>query len=334
VIVEEVQRVSKHNNTAKDRLRTCAINLEEKLLKNKETMQVDVAHERKLVRQTEQANQDIKKKKEIEVINIEDSQSQDEKYDNKPLEITETSRMTHTNRRLLMMTKWQLFSGNDLDRDIDISRSLTGGNTFVADQDAAYLIQTYKLTDDWGRFGRMFRSAFVRNNKPPGLYMIPMFWGANGGGHWSTIVIWRQGRRNRGYHIDSIGKSNTTGTIFEKIRCAFTGKRDRFTWVRTECRPQEELECGFRIVEAIRSICIGKKNGDDEELCIQKACRVGVVSGEYCSLSLRRKVADRLTNREMVRNVREVKNMVSRQGSVVSKKTVLTPPLNNDASHT
>jgi len=312
VIIQEIQREPKHDNSAQEILTKCATNLDGKLSRNRDLMQTDVGYERSLLQQAQNTEMNIerakKEREEVEIIDIDSSQSQDDRNDSDNKEEPEPKRIYNDNKKILMMTKWQLFSGNDLDRDIKISRNLAGGNMFLADQDASFLIQSYKLTDEWGRFGRMFRSAYVRNNKPPGMYLIPMFWGSSGGGHWSTIVIWRRGRRNKGYHLDSIGKSNTTGSVFDKIRSAFTGKRDRFSWIQTECRPQEEMECGFRTVEAIRTICERRNNGDDEELCIEKAKNVGVVSGEYCSLSLRRKVAHRLTEQERSSNIRAGKN--------------------------
>jgi len=281
VIIEEVQRETKQNTSAKEILSKCATNLDKELLRNREVMQADVGYERKLIRQAEQTKKKMEKmenaKENIEIIDMVSSQSQEDRNDEDTKVEMETKQIYTESKKILMMSKWQLFSGNDLDRDINISRNLAGGNIFMADQDAAFLIQSYKLTDEWGRFGRMFRSAYVRNNRPPGLYMIPMFWGNSGGGHWSTIVIWRRGRRNKGYHLDSIGKSNTIGSVFDKIRCAFTGKRDRFSWVQTECRPQEEMECGFRTVEAIRTICVGRNDGDDEELFIKRASNVGAL---------------------------------------------------------
>jgi len=312
VIIQEIQREPKHDNSAQEILTKCATNLDGKLSRNKDLMQIDVGYERSLLQQAQNTETNIervkKKREEVEIIDIDSSQNQDDRNDSENKEDPESKQIYNDNKKILMMTKWQLFSGNDLDRDIKLSRNLAGGNMFIADQDASFLIQSYNLTDEWGRFGRMFRSAYVRNNKPPGMYMIPMFWGSSGGGHWSTIVIWRRGRRNKGYHLDSIGKSNTTGSVFDKIRSAFTGKRDRFSWIQMECRPQEEMECGFRTVEAIRTICEGRNNGDDEELCIKKAKNVGVISGEYCSLSLRRKVAHRLAEQERGSTIRADKN--------------------------
>jgi len=115
---------------------------------------------------------------------------------------------------------------------------------------------------------------------------------------WSTIVIWRRGRKNRGYHLDSLGQSNTNGEVFEKIKSAFTGRRDRFSWVSTSCWPQVESECGFRTVEAIRCICLERALGTDVDTCIKKAGLVGHRREQYCSLSLRRTVALRVTEVE------------------------------------
>jgi len=146
----------------------------------------------------------------------------------------------------------------------------------------------------------MFRSREVRASKPPGVYIIPMFWGSNDSGHWSTIVIWRRGRRNRGYHLDSLGQSNTRGATFDKIKSTFTGKRDRFLWVSTRCWPQVESECDLRTVEGIRKICMERALGTEVESCIQKASLEGSTCREqYYSLNLRRTVALRVTDTEL-----------------------------------
>jgi len=141
-------------------------------------------------------------------------------------------------KHALMSTRWQLFSGNDLDREVRNIRNTAPAGIYLADQDAAFLIQSFNLTDDWPRYGRMFRSVGVRSSKLPGIYLIPLFCGNHRNGHWTLIMIWRNGRRNRGYNFDSMGKSITTGIIFEKIKRAFTGKRDRFSWIPAQCLPQ------------------------------------------------------------------------------------------------
>jgi len=285
-----VKKAAQDSAPAKDTFMACVTRIQNKLSQNREIMQKDVGHEQKLLKESVMAT---KMKECIEIVDLLSSQSQ-ESRDEDETTTEEAVAQVHQRKKYLMMTKWQLFSGNDLDSDIALSRSLSGGNVFVADQGAAFLIQSFKLTDDWGRCRRMFRSAFANNNKPPGMYLIPLFRGESGGGHWSTVLVWRQGRRNRGYHLDSLGKVTVTGTIFDKIRCVFTGKRDQFSWVQTDCHPQEELDSGFRTVEAIRTICIGRSKGEGEEECIRKAGSAGTVPRTYCPMALRRKVAEPL----------------------------------------
>jgi len=118
-------------------------------------------------------------------------------------------------------------------------------------------------------------------------------WGNRTQGHWTTVVIWRQGKRNRGFHLDSSGASDTRGRVFDKIRKAFTGKKDRFSWTQTTCFPQQELECGFRTVEAIRLISRAHNEGKDIDECIRIASMQDRRDGEYCPLRLRAQVADR-----------------------------------------
>jgi len=306
VIITEVQdklRIKEshtpHSNSIQDEIDTCAKSLDMRISMNKKLMDEDITHERKILEEIKGENKEAEDRK---IINLANSQ-EGEENNKEDSEDESTLKAKSNNKKALMMTRWQLFSGNDLDKDIEISRTIAGRDTFLADQDAKILIQSYKLTDPWERFGRMFRSREVRARRPPGIYTIPMFWGGNGNGHWSTIVIWRRGRRNRGYHLDSLGLSNTRGEMFDKIKSAFTGKRDRFSWITTKCWPQVESECGFRTVEAIRTICLERAAGTEVEACIRKASLEGNTGGEqYCSLDLRRKVALRVTGIELRRN--------------------------------
>ena len=306
VIVAEIQEKQRfkqiempQSNARQEEVKQCARGLDRRLSANKKLMDEDINHERKILKEINRTNREEKGRTIIDLVSSQEG-------DTKSNEICEDENMLQAktnNKKALMMTRWQLFSGNDLDKDIEISRAIAGTDTFLADQDATVLIQSYKLTDPWERFGRMFRSGDVRARKPPGVYLIPMFWGNTGNGHWSTIVVWRCGRRNRGYHLDSLGTSNTKGEVFDKIKSAFTGRRDRFTWVTTKCWPQVESECGFRTVEAIRTICLERASGTEVEMCVRMASLEGNVGAQqYCSLDLRRKVASRVTGSELRRN--------------------------------
>jgi len=285
IIVEETTQTNSENENI-SRIHSSIDTIQKKLTKHSSRVKADAAYERKTLKQ-------IKKETEITIIDVssQDSENQNQHKQSEKDDLRQQ-------RKVLMMTRWQRFSGNDLDRDIALTKQSAPPGIFFADQDAMIIINLFQLTQEWSRFGRMFRSTGVRSSKPSGQYIIPLFWGNHTNGHWTVVIIWRIGRRNRGFHLDPMGKSSTTGTVFEKIKHAFTGRRDRFSWIETECFPQVELECGIRSVEAIRIFCEERSKGAEVQQCIQAASLRTCTSENYNSINLRRKVAERLWTSE------------------------------------
>ena len=282
VIISEIEKPN-IEQPGTNTLKKCADNLLQIASRNAKEVRDTAKYERKLIDQSQK--QQSKRGTREKAIDIDETKS-----DKQPEQPTSES---IRKQKILMMTKWQLYSGNDLDKDIENTKAIAGQRIYFADQDAMFLIEQFQLTDEWPRFGRMFRSTGVENSKPAGIYIIPLFWGNRTQGHWTTVVIWRQGKRNRGFHLDSSGASDTRGRVFDKIRKAFTGKKDRFSWTQTTCFPQQELECGFRTVEAIRLISRAHNEGKDIDECIRIASMQDRRDGEYCPLRLRAQVADR-----------------------------------------
>ena len=264
------------------RIKKCINNIQDTLTQHVKAMKKDVQYERNILKQEMRTSitQGADKQKETTCDAMMNEQAD-----------VEAKRLQ---QKALMMTRWQRFSGFDLDKDIAITKNAAPTGTYFADQDAMIIINLFQLTDEWSRFGRMFKSVGVRSSKPQGHYIIPLFWGNHTSGHWTVVIIWRAGRRNRGFHLDPLGKSSVTGPVFEKIKNAFTGKRDKFTWTETNCFPQTELECGFRTVEAIRLFCKEKSRGTPTKECIQVASFANYDAERYCSLRLRERVAERL----------------------------------------
>jgi len=95
-----------------------------------------------------------------------------------------------------------------------------------------------------------------------------------------------------------MGSSVTTGVTFDKIKNAFTGRRDRFQWISTECLPQVELECGFRVVEAVRVMCQELMEGRNVQDCIRRASMIETRLEEYCSIDVRKGVSDTIIEAE------------------------------------
>jgi len=196
-------------------------------------MKKDVQHERSILKQTTRkpikSGADKQKEKPCDAMMDEQADGEAERLQKRPL----------------MMTRWQRFSGFDLDKDITLTKNTAPTGTYFADQDAMIIINLFQLTEEWSRFGRMFKSVGVRSSKPQGHYIIPLFWGEHNSGHWTVVIVWRAGRRNRGFYLDPLGKSSVTGPVFDKIKKAFTDKRDKFTWTETNCLPQTDCNCKY-----------------------------------------------------------------------------------------
>jgi len=290
VVIKEVQQVD-NIQSQHSRIKKCINNIQNTLTQHVKAMKDDVQHERSILKQ--------KAKKPI-------NSKTEKKQQEKPLDATKDKKSDgeaeQLQRKALMMTRWQRFSGFDLDKDIALTKNIAPTGTFFANQDAMIIINLFQLTEEWSRFGRMFQSVGVRSSKPQGHYIIPLFWGEHNSGHWTVVIVWRAGRRNRGFHLDPLGKSSVMGPVFEKIKKAFTGKRDKFSWVETTCFPQVELECGFRTVEAIRMFCEEKGRGTPTTECIQAASFSNYDAESYCSLRLREKVAERIWENNRARD--------------------------------
>jgi len=91
--------------------------------------------------------------------------------------------------------------------------------------------------------------------------------------------------------LDSLGLGNTNSIEAKAIKKIFSRARLRCCWQETECRKQNEVECGPRSIVSMVSICDNIKNGDQVETAIEKATLMHVSESNYTSDIIRRKAA-------------------------------------------
>jgi len=163
-------------------------------------------------------------------------------------------------------------SGDGMMKAIEILRSYKTPNLFIASAEASNQITAWSLTQTWTQFAKIFGSRDLYDNKPNGIYMIPMYSGGTGMGHWYLYVVHKIRRRfMKAWCLDSMGKGNIRNNMTQKISQAFAPGRATLQWETCECRHQEELECGPRTVLAMKIIKEGIERNIPVEDCVKKA---------------------------------------------------------------
>jgi len=121
--------------------------------------------------------------------------------------------------------------------------------------EASNQIGAWQTNQQWKFFAKIFGNRTVVENKLNGTYFIPIFSGAETGGHWSLCIIHKfRSRLVKGWCLDFLGSTHLENYIARKIECEFMPGRGTFTWKPCSCRLQEELECGPRTIFAMHSI--------------------------------------------------------------------------------
>jgi len=167
----------------------------------------------------------------------------------------------------------QFISDDAITVAVEVLRHTTSEcqDLFLANGLANITVNNWNPTLGWERFGRMFGSRIATFSKPNGLYLIPLFSGAECAGHWHLVVIQKRNRLFQGWIIDSLG-SGTAGTeMHRKIESAFTTNRGRMSWNTPRSFQQVENECGPRTIKSMIAICKGVREGVSIEESINKA---------------------------------------------------------------
>jgi len=164
--------------------------------------------------------------------------------------------------------------GDGMMKAVEVLRSYKTPHLFIATAEASNQIVSWQPSQNWNKFAKMFRSTDLTDSRPNGTYLIPMFSGGKGIGHWYLLVIKKIRRRFvRAWCIDSMGVGNVEQSIKKKIEEAFAPGRTTLRWETCTTRSQEELECGPRTVLAMKII----KEGIETSLPIEDSIQIAAL---------------------------------------------------------
>jgi len=172
-------------------------------------------------------------------------------------------------------------SGQAIKHAVEVIRDRHTPNVYIAHSDAYLTIESWEINLGWSNFARIFSSQRVLDQKPMGIYMIPMFTGSNNSGHWNTIVIEKRRNCCQGWVIDSLGSSELNRQLKEKIHRAFLPGRGRFIWTTHTSRNQTECECGPRTILALHLSASIIADGGTTERAVEEASLLHIETTEY-----------------------------------------------------
>ena len=162
-------------------------------------------------------------------------------------------------------------SGDGMTKAIEVLRSYKVPHLYIASAEASNQISSWSFNQSWNQFAKMFGSRNLHDTKPNGTYLIPMYAGGTGMGHWYLFVIFKIRQRFiKAWCIDSMGKGTVNRNFAQKVEKAFAPGRATLRWEPYECRSQEELECGPRTVLAMKIIKEGLEKNIPVEESIMK----------------------------------------------------------------
>ena len=159
--------------------------------------------------------------------------------------ITDKEKETILRAKLELMNRRSYLSGGVVLLAIEVLRDkYSTSDIFLACTEAAQIILAWNPNEGWKRFARIFYSNAVCNEKPNGLYIIPVF----SENHWSVVAIEKKRRFRKAVIIDSLGTSSTDSRLIRLITQAFTPNRGRVHWETPTSRRQNGVECGARTI--------------------------------------------------------------------------------------
>jgi len=154
----------------------------------------------------------------IQIIEINDSQSQQDITDlqNSPVSATSNSTIKRLQAEILMERNY--ISDEAITTAIEVLRQdMEQHNVYIAHGLANINILDWGPTQGWERFSRIFNSRNATFTKPNGLYIIPVF----ESGHWFIAAIRKHNRLNQGWLLDSLRDRQPEGNICNRIQEAF-----------------------------------------------------------------------------------------------------------------
>jgi len=194
------------------------------------------------------------------------------------------------NREAIEANGSSWLSGMGITKSYDILRSQNIPGIYFGNTESTTILQNWGPFKKWEDFARIFGSERVIDEKPNGIYLIPIFSGHEKGGHWHLIVVNK--RHNcTAWILDSLNNADSQSYVHRIIKSLFCSRNRRFHWIIERCLPQTELECGIRVVHSSRIITEDINNGIDLEDGIKKATLMHLEHGHYDSRTLRRYVS-------------------------------------------
>jgi len=181
--------------------------------------------------------------------------------------------------------------GAAIKKAVEVIRNRQTFNVFIAHPDAYLTIEAWEINFGWGNFARIFSSQRVLDQKPMGVYMIPLFSGNDNKGHWNTLVIEKRRNCCQAWLIDSLGSSELDLNLKEKIRRAFLPGRGRFIWTDNTSRCQTECECGPRTILALHMTESVIAAGGTTARAVEEASLMHIESSNYRAQSIRLEAA-------------------------------------------
>jgi len=182
--------------------------------------------------------------------------------------------------------------GEGMMKAVEVIRSFKIPNLYIATAEASNQVAAWQLNQGWTQFAKMFRSRDLLDNKPNGTYLIPMYSGGTGMGHWYLLIVKKLRRRFvRAWCMDSMGKGHVNRSIRQKIEGAFAPGRTTLIWEECETRSQEELECGPRTILAMKIIKEGIEKSLPFETSIQKAALWQHPYNQHTPIMVREEIA-------------------------------------------
>jgi len=218
------------------------------------------------------------KKSTIEVIELRGN-SQEEERDNSDVAplggISEEEQELLLSARVNIMNRRAFLGGSVILMAIEIIRkNFTPQGVFVACTEAVERISSWNATQGWERLASIFYNRDVIMRRPNGLYLIPVLENS----HWYLIAIFKNRRLRKAAIIDSLGMGTSDTQVANQISQAFQPNRGSVRWTTPACRKQTNVECGSRVICAMKCLATGHASGLDFEESVRKASLMDSVS--------------------------------------------------------
>jgi len=184
----------------------------------------------------------------------------------------------------------QLVGGDAVNFAVMNMRFMKVKDLFIGNAATSNVIRNCLSNKDWNIVSPCFGNKLALY-KPHGIYILPIFTGSSGNGHWSFFVIQKEKKFCKGWILDSLGEGNTNSEIAEKVKKLFSMARRTCSWVSIRSTLQTELECGPRTICGMMTICKSIQQGIQIENAVKKAAIAETQEGEYDSMIYRKEAA-------------------------------------------